>query len=54
MTTKTAALLTRLHEIGQSVAAAEGGLALLGLGSVGVERDRLDDYSDPKHPALFS
>jgi lincosamide nucleotidyltransferase B/F len=46
MTTKTAALLTRLHEIGQSVAASEGGLALLGLGSVGVERDRLDDYSD--------
>lgn len=46
MTTKTTALLTRLAEIGQSVAAAEGGLALLGLGSVGVERDRLDDYSD--------
>ncbi len=46
MTQKTEALLTRLVEIGQSLAQTDGGLGLLGLGSVGAERQRLDDYSD--------
>ncbi|MBK8024924.1 MAG: hypothetical protein IPK19_26775 [Chloroflexi bacterium] len=39
-------LLGRLDAIGRSLADTGQGLALLGLGSVGVERDRLDDYSD--------
>ncbi|MCA9986123.1 MAG: hypothetical protein KDE09_19800 [Anaerolineales bacterium] len=39
-------LLIRLEEIGQAVAATGRCLALLGLGSVGQERDRLDEYSD--------
>lgn len=46
MSEKTEALLTRLDEIGQSIANSEGGLGLLALGSVGDERERLDDYSD--------
>lgn len=41
-----AALLQRLDAIGQSLARSGHGLALLGLGSVGVELDRLDAYSD--------
>jgi hypothetical protein len=40
------ALLNRLDAIGQSLAKTGHALALLGLGSVGLELDRLDDYSD--------
>ncbi|MFN8375868.1 MAG: hypothetical protein U0694_23720 [Anaerolineae bacterium] len=43
---RPALLLRRLDEIGQALAASGHGLALLGLGSVGVERERLDAYSD--------
>jgi hypothetical protein len=39
-------LLQRLDAIGTSLAATGKALALIGLGSVGVELDRLDDYSD--------
>lgn len=39
-------LLARLDAIGQSLAASGKALALIGLGSVGVERYRLDAYSD--------
>jgi hypothetical protein len=39
-------LLRRLDEIGHTLAASGHGLALLALGSVGVELDRLDAYSD--------
>jgi hypothetical protein len=39
-------LLIRLEEIGQAVAGTGRCLALLGLGSVGQERDRLDEFSD--------
>jgi hypothetical protein len=39
-------LLNRLDEIGRSLAASGHALALIGLGSVGVELDRLDAYSD--------
>lgn len=39
-------LLDRLDAIGSSIRDFGGGLALLGLGSVGIERDRLDEYSD--------
>ncbi|MBU1142768.1 MAG: hypothetical protein KKH92_03885 [Firmicutes bacterium] len=39
-------LLKRLDEIGDSLSKRESTIALLGLGSVGVELDRLDDYSD--------
>jgi hypothetical protein len=39
-------LLLRLEEIGQSLSKREDALALLGLGSVGVELNRLDEYSD--------
>lgn len=39
-------LLTRLDEIGQSIAHSGNVLALIGLGSVGQELDRLDAYSD--------
>jgi hypothetical protein len=46
MTDITARLLKRLDEIGQSLSQSGHGLALLGLGSVGIERNRLDDYSD--------
>lgn len=41
-----AQLLTRLDEIGQSLAQTGDALALLGLGSVGQELDRLDAFSD--------
>lgn len=39
-------LLQRLDDIGVSLARTGHGLALIGLGSVGTERDRMDDYSD--------
>jgi hypothetical protein len=39
-------LLNRLDEIGQSLERTGKALALIGLGSVGQELDRLDDYSD--------
>ncbi len=39
-------LLARLDAIGQALAASGHGLALLGLGSVGLERERLDQWSD--------
>lgn len=39
-------LLRRLEQIGAALAADDRGLALLGLGSVGVERQRLDRWSD--------
>jgi hypothetical protein len=39
-------LLQRLDAIGASIAATGKALALIALGSVGVELDRLDDYSD--------
>ena len=43
---KKQALLTRLGEIGESLKNSGKGLALLGLGSVGLERERIDEYSD--------
>jgi hypothetical protein len=39
-------LLARLDAIGAALQASEHGLALLALGSVGVEMERLDQYSD--------
>jgi lincosamide nucleotidyltransferase len=39
-------LLRRLDEIVSSLARTDGALALLGLGSAGLETDRLDEYSD--------
>lgn len=39
-------LLERLDAIGRSVAASGQALALIGLGSAGLERERLDAYSD--------
>jgi lincosamide nucleotidyltransferase B/F len=39
-------LLKRLDEIGQSLERSGNALALIGLGSVGVELERLDAYSD--------
>ena len=42
----TESLLTRLDEIGRSLAQSGHALALLGLGSVGQELDRIDAYSD--------
>ena len=39
-------LLTRLDQIGQSLERSGKGVALIGLGSVGTELDRLDEYSD--------
>ncbi len=43
---KKETLLMRLDEIGESLSNRENTIALLALGSVGVELDRLDDYSD--------
>ncbi len=43
---KKTRLLRRLTAIGASLAATEGGLALIGLGSSGSETARLDEYSD--------
>lgn len=39
-------LLQRLDDIGRSLARTGRALALIGLGSVGMEQDRLDEYSD--------
>lgn len=39
-------LLQRIDDIGRALAARPSALALIGLGSVGRELDRLDDYSD--------
>ena len=39
-------LLQRLDDIAQSLEKTGRALALIGLGSVGIERDRLDEYSD--------
>ena len=39
-------LISRLNEIGSSLAQSKKAVALIGLGSVGVELDRLDNYSD--------
>ena len=46
MTKQTELLLKRLDEIAQSFAKRPHALALIGLGSIGQELDRLDDYSD--------
>jgi lincosamide nucleotidyltransferase B/F len=43
---RTELLLNRLDEIGKSLARRESALALIGLGSIGVEVDRLDAFSD--------
>lgn len=43
---KRESLLKRLDAIGASLSSNKNALALLGLGSVGKELDRLDDYSD--------
>src|ERR1044071_2148218 len=43
---KSQQLLARLDAIGQSLSATGQALALLGLGSVGTETSRLDQYSD--------
>lgn len=43
---KRTLLLKRLDEIGQALARSGRALALIGLGSAGVERARLDEYSD--------
>ena len=43
---RTQRLLDRLDAIGASLARSGHGLALIGLGSVGAELDRLDEYSD--------
>ncbi len=45
-TGRPAALLARLDAIGRALEASDHALALLGLGSVGLELDRLDEYSD--------
>jgi hypothetical protein len=42
----TQSLLKRFDEIGQSLERSGHALALIGLGSVGLELDRLDSYSD--------
>jgi lincosamide nucleotidyltransferase B/F len=42
----TQSLLKRLDEIGQSLQRSGHAIALIGLGSVGLELDRLDSYSD--------
>jgi hypothetical protein len=46
MMNKPESLLKRLDEIGNSISKKEGGLALIGLGSVGLETNRLDEFSD--------
>ncbi len=43
---KTKLLLSRLNEIGKALSKKESALALIGLGSVGTELDRLDQFSD--------
>ena len=39
-------LLRRLDDIGRSLADSGHGLALIGLGSAGIETERMDEYSD--------
>jgi lincosamide nucleotidyltransferase len=39
-------LISRLHQIGESLARTNKAVALVGLGSVGIEMDRLDEFSD--------
>ena len=39
-------LLSRLNDIGRSLERTDHSLALIGLGSVGLELERLDEYSD--------
>ncbi|MFA6958032.1 MAG: hypothetical protein WC538_19365 [Thermoanaerobaculia bacterium] len=39
-------LLSRLDAIGAALSRRDGALALLGLGSVGIETDRIDEFSD--------
>ena len=46
MPTPPAFLIDRLSAIGRSLEDSGHGLALIGLGSVGLERDRLDEFSD--------
>lgn len=46
MSTRTTLLLERLDAIGASLAASGRGLALIGLGSVGDDLHRMDDFSD--------
>lgn len=46
MQTKTELLLTRLEDLKRVVENDPDGLALLGLGSAGLDRNRLDDWSD--------
>ena len=41
-----AQLIARLNAIGQAVANSSHGLAVIGLGSVGIELSRIDQYSD--------
>jgi lincosamide nucleotidyltransferase B/F len=43
---KKTLLLARLEDIGRSLQACPGALALIGLGSVGLELERLDEFSD--------
>lgn len=43
---KTRLLLQRLDKIGNSLEKKEGALALLALGSCGLEQERLDEFSD--------
>ncbi len=45
-TSKQDLLLARLDAIAASLARSDNALALIGLGSVGLELDRLDEYSD--------
>jgi lincosamide nucleotidyltransferase len=45
-TERVSHLLERLDAIGASLAETDAALALIGLGSVGLEMERLDDYSD--------
>ncbi|WNS45559.1 hypothetical protein [Paenibacillus sp. MMS20-IR301] len=46
MMTKKQLLLQRLDEIGKTLEGTGNVLALIGLGSVGTETERIDDYSD--------
>ncbi len=46
MKTKTELLLSRLEDLKRVIENDPDGLALLGLGSAGIERNRLDDWSD--------
>ncbi|MBW8192517.1 hypothetical protein K0504_15870 [Neiella marina] len=43
---QVALLLSRLQQIAEALAKRPSAVALLGLGSVGLERERLDQYSD--------